>query len=63
MTHHPARLGEVLLELLGDGGVDVPLGLLARDPTVLQGGAGKVYKCRGKLETREGGAVSGKLFC
>ena len=36
-THPPTRLGEVLLELLGDGGVDVPLALLARDPAVLKG--------------------------
>jgi len=33
----PARLGEVLLQLLGDRGVDVPLALLARDPAVLEG--------------------------
>ena len=36
-THPPARLGEVLLQLLGDRGVDVPLALLARDPAVLEG--------------------------
>ena len=35
-THPPPRLGEVLLELLGDGGVDVPLALHARDPAVVQ---------------------------
>jgi hypothetical protein len=40
-THPPSRLGEVLLELLGDGGVDVLLGLLARDPDMLQGTAAK----------------------
>ena len=36
-THPPARLGEVLLQLFGDRGVDVPLALLARDPAVLEG--------------------------
>ena len=35
-AYPPSRLGEVLLQLLGDGGVDVPLGLLASDPAVLQ---------------------------
>ena len=39
-THPPTRLGEVLLELLGDGGVDVPLALLPSDPAVLEGIAG-----------------------
>ena len=39
-THPPPRLGEVLLELLGDGGVYVPLALLPSDPAVLEGIAG-----------------------
>ena len=39
-THPPTRLGEVLLELLGDGGVYVPLALLPSDPAVLEGIAG-----------------------
>ena len=43
-THPPARLGEVLLQLLGDRGVDVPLALLARDPAVLEGIATKKKK-------------------
>ena len=43
-THPPARLGEVLLQLLGDRGVDVPLALLARDPAVLKGIATKKKK-------------------
>ena len=35
-AYPPSGLCEVLLELFGDGGVDVPLGLLASDPAVLQ---------------------------
>ena len=37
LTHPPARLGKVLLELLRDGRVDVPLALLPGDPAVLKG--------------------------
>ena len=49
-THPPARLGEVLLELLGDGGVYVPLALLPSDPAVLEGVAGN-EKMRELLKT------------
>ena len=49
-THPPTRLGEVLLELLGDGGVDVPLALLPSDPAVLEGIAGNT-KMRELLKT------------
>ena len=37
-SYLPPGLGKVLLELFGDCGVDVLLGLLARDPAVVQGG-------------------------
>ena len=45
-THPPTRLGEVLLELLGDRRVDVPLALLSSDPAVLKGIAENKIKVR-----------------
>ena len=55
-THPPSRLGEVLLELLRNCGVDVPLALLPGYPAVLKGIAEnrkmikvKVKKLRRKL--------------
>ena len=45
-THPPPRLGEVLLELLGDRRVDVPLALLSSDPAVLKGIAENKIKVR-----------------